>query len=55
MAREQELVYLNKTLASLDHTLEKLSSGITAQDQGFKELQKYMVDYGFIRYSEEEF
>ncbi|WP_422123242.1 HelD family protein [Planococcus sp. X10-3] len=45
MAKKQELVYLNKTLASLDHAVGKLSSGITAQDQGFKELQKYMVEY----------
>lgn len=45
MAKEQELVYLDKTLASLDRASEKLSAGITTQDQGFKELQKYRIEY----------
>lgn len=45
MAEEQEKMYLDKTLKSLKKGLEKLSSGIVAQDQGFKELQKYMIEY----------
>lgn len=45
MAKDQELVYLDKTLTSLNRASEKLSAGITTQDQGFKELQKYMIEY----------
>lgn len=45
LAKERELLYLNKILESLNDALEKLPTGITAQDQGLKELQKYMIEY----------
>lgn len=45
MTDAAEIAYLDTTLAQLKKTYEKRSSDIANQDQHFKDLQRYMVDY----------
>ena len=45
MTDTKEIIYLESTLTQLKKAYKKLSSDINNQDQNFKELQKYMVDY----------
>lgn len=45
MADIKEVSYLEETLIQLRKAYKKLSSNIEDQDQNFKDLQKYMVDY----------
>lgn len=42
---QQEIAYLQRTLASLHESLAQVETDITTKDGHYKELQKYLVDY----------
>lgn len=45
MIEKEEVVYLEKTLNSLQQAYNQLSNELHIQDHKFKELQQYLVDY----------
>lgn len=45
MIEKEEVVYLEKTLSSLQQAYNHLSNELHVQDHKFKELQQYLVDY----------
>lgn len=45
MIEIKEITYFEKTLTNLKKAYKRLSTDITNQDQSFKDLQKYMIDY----------
>lgn len=45
MIDTKEMKYFENTLLSLEKAYKRLSKDITNQDQSFKNLQKYMIDY----------